>query len=166
MRHFTALGLAAATRDPVLCVVIFASDKSNWAEAIEIMGDPLKDEKGEIFLSELNFGEGKYFPSSTTCLFCGKSIPYLPLSTTSGRISGELQVKILKWLDFNDVFERIPGGPEPFLSLDGHELRLSPVFIDYITHPNHIWHVNLEIPHATSYWHAATRLNRMDILRV
>jgi hypothetical protein len=156
-RHFTVLGLTAATGDPVLCVVIFASDKSNgvvanWAEGIDIMVDPVKDEKGEIILSELNFGEGKYFPSGPTCLFRGKRIPYLPLSSPSGGISGELLVEILKWLDFNEVFERTPGGPEPFLLLDGHESRLSPVFIDYITDPNHIWHVNLGIPHATSYW--------------
>jgi hypothetical protein len=156
-RHFTVLGVTAATGDPVLCVVIFASEKTNgvianWAEGIDIMVDPVKDEQGEIILSEVNFGEGKYFPSGPTCCFRGKRIPYLPLSSPSGGISGELLVEILKWLDTNEVFERVPGGPEPFLLLDGHESRLSPVFIDYITDPNHIWHVNLGIPHATSYW--------------
>jgi hypothetical protein len=156
-RHFTVLGLTAASGDSVLCVVIFASEKNNgvvanWAEGIDIMVDPVKDENGEIILSELNFGEGKYFPSGPTCLFRGKRIPYLPLSSPSGGITGELLVEILKWLDFNEVFERIPGGPEPFLLLDGHESRLSPVFVDYITDQNHIWHVNLGVPHATSYW--------------
>jgi hypothetical protein len=29
---------------------------------------------------------------------------------------------------------------------------LSPVFVDYITNPDHPWQVNLGIPYATSYW--------------
>jgi hypothetical protein len=61
-------------------------------------------------------------------------------------------VEILMWLDDNNVYEQDPGGPEPFLVLDGHESRLSVVFVDYITNPDHIWHVKLGIPHATSYW--------------
>jgi hypothetical protein len=36
--------------------------------------------------------------------------------------------------------------------LDGHESHLSAVFVDYITETTHIWHVNLGVPHATSYW--------------
>jgi hypothetical protein len=36
------------------------------------MIDPVKDEYGEIILSELDFGEGKYFPSGPTCDFCEK----------------------------------------------------------------------------------------------
>jgi hypothetical protein len=72
--HFTVLGLTASSGNPVLCVVIFASDKSNgvvanWTEGIDIMVDPVKDESREIILSEINFGEGKYFPSGPTCNF-------------------------------------------------------------------------------------------------
>jgi hypothetical protein len=156
-RHFTVLGITASTGDPVLCVVIFASDKktgvnANWAEGIDITVNPVMDENGEILLSEVNFGQGKYFPSGPQCCFRGKTIPYLPLSSPSGGITGELLVEILQWLDKNGIYERVPGGPEPFLVLDGHESRLSPVFVDYITDPQHIWHVNLGIPHATSYW--------------
>jgi hypothetical protein len=156
-RHFTVLRLTAATGDPVLCVVIFASEKkdgvvANWSEGIDITVEPVKDEHGEIVLGDENFGEGKYFPSGPTCNFRGKQIAYLPLASPSGGITGDLLVEILKWLDSNKVFERVDGGPEPFLVLDGHESRLSPVFIDYITNPEHVWHVNLGIPHATSYW--------------
>jgi hypothetical protein len=60
------------------------------------------------------------------------------LSSPSAGISGVLLVEILQWLDLNGVYERVPGGPEPFLVLDGHESRLSPVFINYITDPQHI----------------------------
>jgi hypothetical protein len=51
------------------------------------------------------------------------------------------------------VYERgVVGGPEPVLIVDGHESRINPSFVDYITNPEHIWHVNLGVPHATSYW--------------
>jgi hypothetical protein len=108
-RHFTVLGLTAATGDPILCVVIFALEKNhgvvaNWLEGIDIMVDPVKNENGEIILREVNFGEGKYFPSGPTCCFCGKTIPYLPLASASGGISNELLLEILKWLDSNEVF--------------------------------------------------------------
>jgi hypothetical protein len=103
-----------------------------------MMVDHVKDDSGEIILREVNFGEGKYFPSGPTCVFQGKTLPYLPLSSPSIGISGELLVEILKWIDANDVYERVPGGPEPFLLLDGHESRLSAVFVDYIADPAHI----------------------------
>jgi hypothetical protein len=38
------------------------------------------------------------------------------------------------------------------LVVDGHDSRLSAVFVDYVTNPLHEWKVNLGIPYATSYW--------------
>jgi hypothetical protein len=83
-RHFTMLGITASNGYPVLCVVIFASDKktgvnANWSEGIDITVDPVLNKNGEILLSEVNFGQGKYFPSGPQCFFCGKKIPYLLL---------------------------------------------------------------------------------------
>jgi hypothetical protein len=47
-KQFTVLGLTAATGDPVLCVVMFASEKkegviANWSEGIDIMADAVLD---------------------------------------------------------------------------------------------------------------------------
>jgi hypothetical protein len=156
-KHFTVLGVTAATGEPVLCVVIFASDKegvsANWATGMDITVDPEQDEFGKIDINdEKNFGKDKYFPSGPTCNFRGKKIPYLPLSSPSGSITGELLVAILSYIDFLEIYERVPGGPVPFLLVDGHDSRLSPVFVDYITNPDHPWQVNLGIPYATSYW--------------
>jgi hypothetical protein len=141
-KHFTVLGLTAATGEPVLCVIIFASDKegvpANWATGIDIMVTPHFDEEGEIDLTdEVNFGTGKYFPSGPTCLFRGKNVPCLPLSSPSGSITGELLVAILSYLDSLKIYERQEGDPVPFLVVDGHDSRLSPVFVDYITNPAH-----------------------------
>jgi hypothetical protein len=61
--HLTVLGLTASTVDTVLCVVLFASENmdgviANSTEGIDIMVDPVMDNNEEIFLSEVNFGEG------------------------------------------------------------------------------------------------------------
>ena len=156
-KHFTLLGLTAGTGEAVLCVIIFASERTegvvaNWAEGIDITIDPVKDENGEIVIGEVNFGEGKYFPSGPTCKFRGKNIPYLPLASPSGGITGLLLVEILKYLDSYNIYDCQVGEPSSFLIVDGHESRLNPIFVEYITNPDHIWHVNLGTPHATSYW--------------
>jgi hypothetical protein len=100
-KHFTVLGVTAATGEPVLCVVIYASENeegiaANWVTGVDITVVPEKDENGNIDIDgEKNFGKGKYFPSGPTCTFRGKEIPYLPLSSPSGSITGELLVSIL-----------------------------------------------------------------------
>ena len=76
-KHFTVLGLTAGTGEPVLCVVVFASEKkhgvvADWAEGIDITVKPVTDENGENILDEVNFGNGKYMPSGPTCFFRGK----------------------------------------------------------------------------------------------
>jgi hypothetical protein len=157
-KHFTVLGLTAATGEPILCVVIFASDNkhgvlvSDWAEGIDIRVLPERDENGEICLEEVNFGNGKYFPCGPICNFRGKQLKYLPLASPSGGITGELLLEIMRWLDDNNVYERGPGLPIPFLVVDGHNSRWDPDFVDYITNPDHEWKLNFGIPHATSYW--------------
>ena len=100
-KHFTLLGVSAGIGDAVLCVTIFSSERTegvyaNWAEGIDIMTNPVKDENGEIIIGEVNFGEGKYFPSGPKCKLRGKEIPYLPLASPSGGITGLLLFEILK----------------------------------------------------------------------
>ena len=114
--------------------------------------DPVLDENGETLMSDVNFGKNKYFPSGPTCHFRGKEIPYLPLSSPCGGITGALLVEILSWLDSHDIYEREENGPEPFLIVDGHGSRLDPDFVEYISNKKHVRHVNLGVPHATSYW--------------
>jgi hypothetical protein len=60
-KHFTVLGLTAGTGEPMLCVVIFASEKkhgvvTDWAEGIDITVVPVLDENGDILLDDVNFG--------------------------------------------------------------------------------------------------------------
>jgi hypothetical protein len=112
--HFTVLGVTAASGKPVLCVVIFASEKESitvsWASGIDIQIDPIYDKDGNIILDTENIGGGMYFQGGPKCCFRGREIPYLPLVSPSGSITAKLQVKFLRWLDEMNVFERKEGG--------------------------------------------------------
>ena len=64
-----------------LCLIIFASETTigvvaTWTEAIDVRINPVKDENEEIIIGELNFGEGKHFPSGPRCKSRGTEIPY------------------------------------------------------------------------------------------
>jgi hypothetical protein len=103
-------------------------------------------------VGEINYGNGKYFPTGPTCHFRGQDVPCLTLWSPSGSITADLLVTILKYLDGMNLYPRNIGDPIIFLVVEGHDSRLSPSFIDYIAKPIHKWRVNLGIPYATSYW--------------
>jgi hypothetical protein len=154
--RFTLLPITTASGEPVVCVVIFQGSSKDvpgsWASGIDIQLEPTRGENGKIRTDESNFGKGKYFPNGPTCSFRGKEIPTLTYITESGGVNGDILVSVLQTLDALDVFPRVPGGPVPFLIIDGHESRLAPTFLKYINDENHIWCVCLGVPYATSYW--------------
>ena len=108
-------------------------------------------EDGEIDL-ELNFGEGKYYPGGPTCKYNGKVVDCLVFTSESGGITGKILVKILTNFDSIELFPRVPGGPTPLLIVDGHQIRLDPMFVDYINDQRHTWKVCLGVPYATTLW--------------
>ena len=55
-------------------------------------------------------------------------------------------------MDSFDIFPRIPGGPLPFLLLDGHGSRLQLPFLRYTNNPYHPWIVCLGLPNGTSLY--------------
>ena len=55
-------------------------------------------------------------------------------------------------MDTLDLLPRLPGGPLPFILLDGHDSRLHFPFLGYINHPEHIWKVYLGLPIGTALW--------------
>jgi hypothetical protein len=62
---------------------------------------------------------------------------------------------MLKVMDDLEVFERIPGGPVPFLLLDGHHSRLEVKFLDYIFDPADKGFVCIGVRYTTHYWQVA-----------
>jgi hypothetical protein len=151
--------VTAANGNPVLCVVIFASERNaipeNWVTGIDIQKVPVMEEmeNNSVVASDpSNFGKGNYFPYGPTCNFLGKDLPCLPLCSPSGGITADLLVSILKYIDDHNIFVRKENGPKPLLIVDGHESRLDPSFLEYINDENHKWFVSLGVPYATSYW--------------
>ena len=154
--RFTLLPITSGSAGPVLCVAIFQGKGSQvpaiWTSGIDITITPVRDSDGNIAKDESNFGSGKYFPGGPSCTYNGKEIPCATYITEGGGINADILVDVLKMLDKLDVFPRVPGGPVPFLILDGHESRLDPKFLTYINDVGHIWKVCLGVPYATSYW--------------
>jgi hypothetical protein len=110
---------------PMVCIVIFqgksAKVPGNWAGGINIQVEPTRGENSKICTDKSNFGKGKFVPKGPMFLFRGKEIPCLTYITESGRINCKILVDVLQTLDELDVSPRVPGGPVPFLIIDGHE---------------------------------------------
>ena len=67
-------------------------------------------------------------------------------------ISSDLLMQMLKIMDTLALFPRLPGGPLPFILLDGHGSHLILPFLEYINHPDHIWKVCFGLPNGTALW--------------
>ena len=59
---------------------------------------------------------------------------------------------MLERMDSFNIFPRIPGGPLPFLLLDGHSSRLLIPLLRYTDQPDHPWIVCLGLPNGTALW--------------
>ena len=152
---FTILPFTSASGEGVCCVVIFKCSSSelprDWKTGIDVTVDPVRDEHGKIDL-KLNLGKGKYYPEGPQCNFNGKVVDCLTFCSESGGITGDILVQILQYFDELDLFPRVPGGPIPFLIVDGHQTRLDPKFIKYINDKGHEWRVCFGVPYATVLW--------------
>ena len=95
-----------------MCVLIFEGEGNPsdlLVSGIDITIQPEMDEKGEIKVSDINFGKGKYFPGGPTCNFNGKTIDCQVYMSRSGGITAEILVSILKSIDDSGILPCIPG---------------------------------------------------------
>ena len=132
--HFTVLGFTDTTGEPVMCSIIFpgnelTSEKHLGADIQFPMayGD---------FLMHANSGSGKRFQGGPKCSFQGKEVLAFICCPPKGGITSDLLKQMLERMDSFNLFPRVPGGPLPFLMLDGHVSRLQLPFICYMNHPN------------------------------
>mgnify|MGYP000485143821 CR=1 FL=1 len=153
--RFTVLPFIAANGQPVCCVVIFQLDspepKMEWGKGINIKVDKVRQSDGEINVMA-SCGPGKHYPGGPQCIFNNKTIDCLTFCSESGGITTEILIKVLKYFDDSNVFPQVPGGPTPFLLVDGHNTCFDPRFLEYINNTNHQWKVCLGVPYATSLW--------------
>ena len=155
-KHWTLLGLTAFTGQPVMCIVIFAGEKTSTIleTGMDIFAQVIGNEKDDDFFDK-NYGPGKLYPGGPTCEFKGKKIPCLVRWSPKGSITSEILVDILKTLDFLDIFvDERAQGKKPFLLLDGHGSRFGIPFLKYINDKNsgHEWVCCIGVPYGTSLW--------------
>jgi hypothetical protein len=147
--HFTVLGFTAASREPVMCAIIFAGKvmRDDWKTGF----DPLVQWIGDPDNIEENTGDGKQYPMGPTCFFKGKEIPCFCCCSDSGTITANLLTEMLQLIDSLNIYN-LSTGPNPFLILDGHGSHFEPEFLEYINTCKAKWCVNIGLPYGTSYW--------------
>ena len=148
--HFTVLGFTAASGDPIMCAIIFASKtmKQEW-----VLGfDPFVEWIGEENNVEENMGYGKAMPGGPQVMFRGKCVPCFCCNSENGSITGELLMQMLAAIDELQVFDRQEAGLNPFLLLDGHGSRFELNFLQYINEDETKWECCIGLPYGMSYW--------------
>ena len=140
--RFTAIGLTAASGEPVMCVVIFAAEELTFDQQmghdVRVAFDPNKS------VAE-NTGKGKVFPGTPKCTFRGKEVDSLVTCSPKGSITSEILKQIFERLDDLGVYERTEGRV-PMALFDAHDSRLQVPFLRYINNKKHLWrlmeHIN------------------------
>jgi hypothetical protein len=147
--HFTVLGFTAASREPLMCAVIFAAKtfRDEWRTGFDQFAEWI----GDIDDIVTNSGDGRQYPFSPTCHYKGKEIPCYCCCSESGSITGHLLTEMLRYIDIQHVFDR-ETGLNPFFILDGHGSRFELEFLEYINTCETKWNVNIGLPYGISYW--------------
>jgi hypothetical protein len=148
--HFTVLGFTAASRETVMCAVIFSAKSlcSEWVIGFNALAPWI----GANDNDDMNAGRvDKRFPMGPVCTFNGIEVPTLCCLSGSGSITAHLLVQMLKTLDELNVFDCSDGIP-PFLLLDGHGSCFDLEFLEYINSVETNWRVRMGVPYGTSCW--------------
>ena len=148
--HFTVLGFTAATREPVMCEIIFPGHELTSEQHLGVdIQFPMVD---GAFSMRANSGSEKRFLGGPKCCLKGKEVPAFIYCSPKGGITSELLKQMLERMDSFDLFSHVPSGPLPFLLLDGQCGRLQLPFIRYTNHPDHSWIVCLGLTNGTALW--------------
>ncbi len=108
----------------------------DWGKGIDITVEQVRQYDGKIKLIA-SCGPGKHYPGGPQCIFNNKTIECRTICSKSSGITTEILIKVLEYFDKNNVFPRAPGGPTPFLFVDGHNTCFDPRFLEYINNTNH-----------------------------
>ena len=173
--HFTVLGFTAGTGEPIMCAVIFTGKELTTKQQLGVdIRPPLVDGLDGF---RKNYGRGKRYPGAPTCLFRNKLVPAFVCCSPKGGITSQILKEMLERMDDLDLFPRRPGGPLPFLLLDGHGSCLQLPFLWYVNGPAHLWKVSIGLPNGTAYrqvgdsseqngnWKIALTRDKRDLVR-
>jgi hypothetical protein len=157
--HFTVMCFTSGMGEPVMCSVIFKSEKKvseiplNWKTGIDITKD-IKQGTSPLHTLFLNSVEGGAMQGGPTCCFNQKVVPCFLGTSPNASITTKLLMEMLQFIDRHGVHDR-SDGHLPFLLLDGHHSRLGVQFLDYICNPLHRWVVCIGVPYGTHLWQVA-----------
>ena len=101
-----------------MCAVIFKGKemKGDWQLGVNIQA-PLNPDSCE---PEDNYGPAGRYSGAPKCWLRGKLVESFITCTKGGGITSQLLADMLKQMDDCGLFPREPGGPLPFLLVDGH----------------------------------------------
>jgi hypothetical protein len=156
--HFTVLAFTLATGHPIMCAVIFKSDRDvseipiSWKLGIDIT-KPLVGDTTTDMIREILDDDNGPMSGGPKCRYNGKEIPCFLGASPKASITSELLMSMLKYMDELDLFER--STCTPFLLLDGHGSRMQLPFLKYINEPSHKWVCCIGVPYATHIWQVA-----------
>jgi len=146
--RFTAIGLTAASGDPVMCVIIFAAEELTFSQQ---MGHDIRIPFDDNKSVKENSGKGKTFPGSPKCYFRGKEVEAFVTCTPKGSVTSDILKQVFERLDNMGMYERVDGRV-PMALFDAHDLRLQVPFLQYINDKNHIWKFCIGLPNGTHKW--------------
>ena len=99
--------------------------QTEWQLGVDIR-KPIRVDDEEL---RGNYGPDGRYPGAPTCYFKGREVPSFITCSPKGGISSELLTGMLQRMDELHLFPRMPGGPLPFLNIDGHGSRLQLPFL-------------------------------------
>lgn len=159
--HFTTICFQASTGEPVMVAIIMKSDKESatdlpvgWTAGIDISKE-IHIGATDAETWKLNSNPGGAMGGGPTCDFRGKTVPCFIGASPKASITSELLKQMLKRMDDLEIFERVDGGPIPFLLVDGHHSRLELPFLDYVNTPATEWVVTMGVPYGSHHWQVA-----------
>ena len=155
------MGLTSLTREPVMCIIIFAGKCPNaLCETGLDLHSPTVGEPSDPDFFKNKSGPGKRFPGKPTCIYLGKMVPCFCAWTEKGGVTSEVLVKMLQTLDKYEVFDR-EHGIVPFLVANGHGSRFELEFLQYICDPEYEWAPCIGVPCGTVLWRVGNSPKKM-----
>ena len=135
--HHTVLGFMLGTGEPLMCAVIFKTEK-------QVSEIPLNWKLG-INQSLITAGCPKFVN--------GKTVPCFYGASPNASITSDMLVEMLKQIEESVEFNR--SDATPFLLLDGHQSRVMMPFLKYVNNEATKWTAAIGVPYATHLWQVA-----------
>ena len=97
--HWITLGFTAGNSEPVLCVIIFASETLTVEERLGVDIHAPSPQDDDAMFSGDHYGPGKCFLGGPKCKFRGIDVPCYVTCSSKGNITSQILADVLKWLD-------------------------------------------------------------------